>query len=142
MWHHINFRLKWVLITACFLSTPILGRSAVTYTLSGGRLGDNLLSYCHAKWISFYYDIPLLYYPFAYSDQLMLHEQETLLTQNLINSFDALVDISKVPSYIIEPDKNILYIVPFFSESIIERSRYSYFFETGWKNETFLYYPS
>ncbi len=51
-------------------------KHAVTYTFSGGRFGDNLISYLHAKWISYHYGIPLLYKPFPYSDELMLHYVE------------------------------------------------------------------
>ncbi|MFA5306719.1 MAG: hypothetical protein WC365_04680, partial [Candidatus Babeliales bacterium] len=56
------------------------GISAVTYGLSGGRFGDNLLCYVHAKWISYKYHIPLLYFPFEYSSHLVFDEAELLST--------------------------------------------------------------
>jgi hypothetical protein len=46
--------------------------SGVTYTLSGGRLGDNLLACAHAKWISYSLGLPLVYQPFPYSEHLQL----------------------------------------------------------------------
>ncbi|HSX13419.1 MAG TPA: hypothetical protein VLE96_03255 [Chlamydiales bacterium] len=46
--------------------------SAVTYSLSGGRLGDNLLAVAHAKWLSYTLGLPLIYVPFCYSDHLNL----------------------------------------------------------------------
>lgn len=48
----------------------------VTYTFSGGRFGDNLLAYLHAKWFSFEHQMPLLYQPFRYSTSLRLHDEE------------------------------------------------------------------
>ncbi|HSX25983.1 MAG TPA: hypothetical protein VLE89_03145 [Chlamydiales bacterium] len=49
---------------------------AVTYTFSYGRFGDNLLSYLHAKWISYTNDMPLLYKPFELSEGLVLSQLE------------------------------------------------------------------
>lgn len=50
----------------------------ITYQFSGGRFGDNLLSYAHAQWIAYLYNTELLYKPFEFSDQLMLHHQAKL----------------------------------------------------------------
>ncbi|MDE3056169.1 MAG: hypothetical protein KGI80_05740 [Verrucomicrobiota bacterium] len=47
-------------------------KCAVTYTLSGGRLGDNLLSYLHAKWIAHQYQIPLIQVPFPRCEEFSL----------------------------------------------------------------------
>lgn len=132
---NIFFLLISVISPQCLIS-----KSAVTYGLSGGRLGDNLLSYVHAKWISYAYGIPLLYRPFEYSDQLIMHYLETPLTNEMIGAFDEIVDISHTESYTIEPDKNILYVIPYFPESIIEREhnpRYFYYFPVNWKDAGF-----
>ena len=43
----------------------------------GGRLGDKLIMYAKAKWVAFRYKMPFFYKPFAYSDQLMMHEIDT-----------------------------------------------------------------
>lgn len=113
--------------------------SAVTYTLSGGRLGDNLLAYCHAKWISHKYQIPLLYLPFPYSDQLIMHLLEEPLSQESFCNYKNIVNIAKVTSYTIDPDSNTLYIIPYFSESIIERSyrQFFFYFPTEWDDIAF-----
>lgn len=58
--------------------SPFQGSSAVTYDLNGGRLGDNLVTYIKARWIAYTNDLPFLYVPFAYSDQLMMHELDTM----------------------------------------------------------------
>ncbi len=52
-------------------------KSAVTYLDDedwGGRLGDKLLMYVKAKWVSYKYNLPFFYKPFKYSDSLMMHE--------------------------------------------------------------------
>ena len=49
----------------------------VTYGLSKGRLGDQFVSYLHAKWIAHRYSIPLLYRPFPHSDSFLFHTLET-----------------------------------------------------------------
>jgi hypothetical protein len=50
--------------------------SAITYGFSGGRFGDNLISYLHAKYLSYQTGIPVLYNPFPYSDQLVFSDLE------------------------------------------------------------------
>ena len=52
---------------------------AVTFG-EGGRLGDNILDYTHAKWISYKWGIPLLFYNFEYSDQFVFSDAEQHLT--------------------------------------------------------------
>lgn len=47
-------------------------RAAVTYGFSGGRLGDNLLSYLHARWIAYRDHVPLVYQSFPKSDEFAL----------------------------------------------------------------------
>ena len=50
--------------------------AGVTYTFSGGRFGDNLISYLHAKWVAYRAGVPLLYKPFGYSGMLVMDEEE------------------------------------------------------------------
>jgi hypothetical protein len=61
---------------SCLFCSSLFSESFVTYEFSGGRLGDCLLSYLHAKWLSYTYDVPLLYRPFPYSSELALHIKE------------------------------------------------------------------
>lgn len=65
-----------LLIIFCFLAAHLQGYEGVTYEFSGGRFGDNLLAYLHAKWISHTQGLPLLYRSFEYSNQLVLDERE------------------------------------------------------------------
>lgn len=93
----------------------------LTYDLSGGRFGDDLVSYCHAKWLSFKYDIPLLYKPFKYSDELILSNEETKLDYGKLNNYQTIyIDGEKnIISKNIN-DKNKLYILGYFPEAKIE----------------------
>ncbi len=113
-------KIKFLLIIL-LLSTKVhlVARSAVTYNPAGGRLGDQLIGYLHAKWVAYKFKLPFLYKPFAYSDQLMMHELDehytaahkqefmhkvTLQTGQSLNDF---VDLKK---------DNTLYIIPYFPE--------------------------
>jgi hypothetical protein len=60
-----------VLLSSAYLKNDIHGNvgNAITYRLNGGRLGDCLYTYIKALWISHNYDMPLLYKPFAGSEE-------------------------------------------------------------------------
>ena len=72
--------MRILVLLALFVSVSIVDAqtSAITHANKGGRFGDRLLQYAKAKWISQRCGIPLLYKPFQYSDQLMMHEIELL----------------------------------------------------------------
>src|ERR1700742_2068654 len=67
--------------------------SAITWEPNGGRFGDNLLSYSRAKWLSYQYNIPLLYLPFRYSDQLRLHQNENMYSLENVHQFKKTIRI-------------------------------------------------
>lgn len=52
--------------------------SAITYRLNRGRLGDHLLTYIKAKYLSLKYNLPLLYKPFIHSNLFKLSTKELL----------------------------------------------------------------
>lgn len=87
---------------------------AVTYETTSGRFGDNLLSYMHAKWIAYKYRIPLLYRPFIYSDQLLIHTQER--TKSSVSHYSKTIPLGKARS-VKRTDGSTLYWVPYFPES-------------------------
>jgi hypothetical protein len=89
--------------------------SAVTHELSPGRFGDNLISYIHAKWIAYKYNIPLLYKPFVYSDHLRLHEVELPYAVHY-KKFKNTVYLGK-KSTVTSQAMATLYVVPYFPES-------------------------
>lgn len=127
-------------VSACFFiffsESALL--SAVTYTFSGGRFGDCLLSYCHAKWIAYKYNIPLLYKPFTYSDQLVMDRAEIHYSAELEEQFQKVVTYSEVDGQI-DPQSGYLYVVPFFCESIfnINDPDFPFLFTVDWKDPDF-----
>ncbi|HEV2916852.1 MAG TPA: hypothetical protein VGW78_03835 [Candidatus Babeliales bacterium] len=84
--------------------------SAITWEPNGGRFGDNLLSYSRAKWLSYQFNIPVLYLPFKYSDKLMIHEQEMMYTPEQAQQFDRIVRIPSIKRYQLLSHNNTLYI--------------------------------
>lgn len=130
---HIFHGLLLALIVGC--TTTVKARSAVTYSFSGGRFGDNLLAYSRAKYISCLYDIPLLYIPFPYSDFLMMHNLETRWSPEKMNQFKGVVSYRDVNGKI-DPNADVLYIIPFFPESVYERNcpRNPYLFDVDWSS--------
>lgn len=96
-------------------------QTAVTYDYAQGRFGDQLLAYLHAKWVSFKFEIPLLYKPFLYSDQLVLHTQEQMLTRTFNNKFkQKIVFQYDTKINIFDKKKSTLYVIPYFPENISE----------------------
>jgi len=67
------------LFISLLISTALFSGPMVTYELAGGRLGDQLIGYLHAKWISYQYGIPLAYTPFLFSEAFALSELEAPL---------------------------------------------------------------
>lgn len=108
----------------------------VTYELSGGRFGDNLVSYLHAKWISYQYNISLAYQPFQYSDQLVLHLFEKR------GSYPRLKRITLTKNNLtIDRNKQWLYVVPYFAEVLSEHkhpaNRNWIYFPVNWNDQRF-----
>lgn len=116
--------------------------SAVTYEL-GDRLGDNLVSYCHAKWISYVYGIPLRYTPFKYSEYLMLSKihkkRDKNEFKNVVNYPGFLKRKIDISSLNIHKDSQSLYVIPYFPETRRDAlvSGFTYF-DINWKDEEFL----
>lgn len=119
-------------------------RSAITYEFSGGRFGDNLLSYLHAKWMSLETGVPLLYRPFRYSSSLVLHNKEEFLRngRQVIDGkkkvgFSKRIFLGKScpkPS----AKGNCLFICPYFPEVRWELEQRAFFYlKTDWKNAEF-----
>jgi|ERR1700733_1505861 len=138
----MSYKKLLIIISITILSALSLSaqKSAVTYNFSGGRFGDNLLSYCRAKWISYKYRIPrLLHRPFYYSDQLMMHVLEEHFDQNKVQEFKEVIVITPNNVSSIDPDAGILYVVPYFPESVADRNnqRYPFCFTVDWEDSLF-----
>ncbi len=132
--------MKHILVSILFLVHGVAhARAYVTYGFSGGRFGDNLISYAHAKWISYKYGIPLLYKSFPYSDQLVLHKSE-IPFDNVRNR--KIIRLSRQDMRI-DVNKDVIYEVPYFSEFAWDRNM-SYnehamiYFPVDWHDTLFM----
>ena len=131
-------RKIFILFIFIFSNNLLIAKSAVTYDFSGGRFGDNLLAYLHAKWISYKNNIPLLYKPFEYSNNLVMHQKEFHLNSG--NNFRSQKKISKFSQHV-DAEANCLYIVPYFSEIAHEYTlpwaKDLLYFNVQWNNSEF-----
>lgn len=113
-------------------------KSAITYQLNGCRLGDNLLNYCHAKWLSYHHQLPLLYVPFEYSEKLYIDKLEPLKYDHYQSYYQKTITIFLANDpRIIEPDKNILYKIGYFPEWGIAPNTYFTYFAVDWNDPIF-----
>lgn len=90
------------------ICTPLLfaqaeidpSQKAVSYELCG-RFGNRVITYLVAKWISEKNNLPLLYVPFNYSDQLLFHENEMFKRADWESKFKQSImikDESEIPN--------------------------------------------
>jgi len=140
-----------LLISNFYIKPDNSNLSAVTYTFSGGRFGDNLIAYLHAKWVSYKYDIPLLYKPFQYSDQLVLHEREKHYNAKELGQFRKYMEFRRGDNLNINRNSQTLYVIPYFAESLEEYKNphtgthpinftreIFFYFKVDWKDKLFL----
>jgi hypothetical protein len=106
---------------------PKTGISAITWKPNGGRFGDNLVSYSKAAYLAYLSGLPLLYFPFPYADQLMLHENEIMYTPEEQSRFYATIKILRNPLAKLSKNNNTLYV-----------SRWKTEIEVDWCDETFV----
>lgn len=121
-------------------STISASSSAVTYELSEGRFGDAIQGYLHAKWISYYYQLPLLYKPFLHSDEFALHERDMLWTLEKERNFKYVINYPEEEIISDSKENHVLYYIPFFSslpEDIIYRPDW-YVFPVDWEDKGFV----
>lgn len=109
------------------------GKCAITYDLNGGRFGDCLSTYAKAKWFAFKYQLPLLYKPFEYSEQLNLHIFETAYNPEDSKSFSKIVKVKSEADITNNKDDNVLFISNFYS---ITPDLYEYrYIDKKWETE-------
>lgn len=117
--------------------------AAVTYKSSGGRFGDQLVAYTHARWVAYKYNLPLLYIPFDYADKLMVNTMHQKMESDSYNK----IEFPMLTKYgekvqldsIIKPAENNLYVIPYFPESSDELTRVQpWRFDLDWEDERFI----
>jgi hypothetical protein len=133
-------------ITFClFFSTVLLfgggkkaPKVAITYGFSGGRLGDNLIAYMHAKWLSYKYAIPLVYRPFNYAEQFAFSSEEMAM-ESFAKKY-VKVRLINEKQLSVKPKKKTLYVVPYFPESSYENKQgeWKCRYTVDWEDKRFL----
>ncbi len=105
---------------------PVLepGMNAVGY-VHGGRLGDALIAFFHAKWIAYKTGLPLVCTPFTYYDHFNLTR---IVPQLDFSAFNSIVGIRNM-SEIRDERNSTLYIVPYYPEC---RSEYTHIKHNSW----------
>jgi hypothetical protein len=121
-----------------FLPIFLLADHMVTYNFSGGRFGDNLIAYLHAKWIAQQYHLVFLYRPFKYSDELVMDEEEIPLQGISKPRKKVYLDQGPKEREVYHPT---LYVCPYFPEDPSEwmgneQNRW-FSFHVDWKDRAF-----
>lgn len=135
--------LRRFLIGLFLFYLPAASAQYVTYDLSGGRFGDNLLAYLHAKWFAYQHDLPLLYKPFEYSNELCLDDRELAYGSRSFRKEQGIRYWTKAhvkwwPLFSKIPLFAPLYVCPYFPEDVKEaRKGRFYFFQVDWKDAMF-----
>lgn len=114
--------------------------NAISYSFSGGRFGDNLIAYFHAKWMAYKTGLPFLYVPFLYSENLNLD----ILDQPLNDSFrfKNSLAMKKNSSFNFTEAQSSLFIIPYFPECKFELEMHSFLrelpsFDVDWDDPEF-----
>jgi hypothetical protein len=87
--------------------------NAITNLLAPGRLGDQLMAYAGAKWLSHKYQIPLLYRSFPLSDKFNFHFNEKLPVDKYIHHYTEHVKIIRTTQLCKSSPTPVLYLAPF-----------------------------
>lgn len=120
------------------LSSYCNHEKAVTFGW-GGRLGDNILDYTHAKWISYKYGIPLLFKSFEYSDQFVFSDvEEHLTSENQLNYTQ--VTLKNLDQLNKKLKRNTLYFLPHACDSYVEyvfNGLHGLYVPVDWSDKTF-----
>ena len=117
--------------------------SAITYEL-GDRFGDNLASYCHARWLSYLHKIEFLYVPFKESQELALsryHRSVISAKKDFIKEVHFSQNGKKIDPMTLDIQKEgaILYTVPYFAETRFDSVNNGWMhFDIDWDYEEFM----
>jgi hypothetical protein len=143
----MSIRFKALLLTLFFFITLncsyLQSYSAVTYRNTPGRFGDCLIAYLQAKWISYKYNLPLVYKSFNYFSELIIEEKEKENSPTGI-TFKATFPVNKlIQQTQLNSTLPTLYRCTFFPESKFEleqkKKKYNFSppFKVDWKDKKF-----
>ncbi len=104
------------MIKILFFCFPFMlfSQSYLTYEFSGGRFGDNLLAFLHGFYLAEKYELPLIYRPFPYSNQLQFHYHMPYREGEINAGYRLIEDESDLLSL----QENVIYHLPYFSDFV------------------------
>jgi hypothetical protein len=111
----------------------------ITYSRNG-RLGDNLCSYLHAKWLAYKYNLPLRYRSFPLADQFCLSDERAAKKNHQKSKNRIKI---KDESQLNSQDGSALFVVPYFPENtehIFDHGRHIVWaptFQVDWEDPEF-----
>lgn len=97
---------------------PLNGSNGITFSYTGGRLGDNVMSYIDARWISFTRGIEFYYRPFCYGSEIDLQLSDQLTMYDVHPHFEnhtkgkevIIEDANTIP----HEDQDTMFVTGFF----------------------------
>jgi len=95
-------------------SLNLFASGGITDSPHRGRFGDCLLSYMGTKWLSYKKNIQFFYYPFAYSDSLMISKLESKYTADIKKSFAKVIQLRKNNFSSLGSNNSTLYITNYY----------------------------
>lgn len=116
-----------------------LGNAVVTDG-EGGRLGDKLLCYAHAKWLSHRYNLPLLVRPFPYFEGFALSKKYPILDSQWCYAHEMHPKNHREISQLLFMNST-LFVVDFFAETDFESHYFPHsgaYFYVGWRDRGFI----
>jgi hypothetical protein len=80
-----------------------------------GRLGNQIVTYVHAKWLNYKYNLPHLFVPFDFCDQFALYDIEKTLLSDHYSEYKNVIVVNKNTNIKKLPDSTLI-MVPFFHD--------------------------
>ncbi len=103
IFYSIIFSLCWPIVVTAQVN------QAVTYFLNRGRLGDKIIYYTTAKWISHKFNIPLFIKPFQYSSMLRFGVEEKKYSKGIARQFKKVIPVCREQDVIRYKKANVLF---------------------------------
>lgn len=123
-----------------FCPLVLFSKVYISNATGGGRFGDNLLTYMHAKAFAHHYELQFLLKDFIYSDKLLLSKTEKrvqpmrVITLNK-NNFNEMSEAIKSGKFK-DDQMDVIIEIPYFPEALAEHKTWDYiYFEVPWKDE-------
>lgn len=103
---------KLFFLSAFFFFTILLNcKNGISYQLTKGRLGDQMITYAQTLWFSHIHDLDFFYNPFNRASNFVLHTAHNLVySKGIEKEFDKIIPITKNISFNFNNNEKTLYI--------------------------------